>query len=63
MYETFECIQNIASVKLLNFIRYRKQAWDQDGAKIDNVAQRLNYRVQRVGYFRQNKYTCATYES
>jgi len=23
----------------------KKQAWDQDGAKIDNVAQRLNYRV------------------
>ena len=56
-------IQNIASVLLLNFIRCRKQAWDQDGAKIDNVAQRLNYRVQKIGYFRQKMYTCATYES
>ena len=56
-------IQNTASVLLLNLIRYRKQAWDQDGAKIDNVAQRLNYRVQKIGYFRQKMYTCATYES
>ena len=27
------------------FVSCREQAWDEDGPKIDNVAQRLNYRV------------------
>ena len=27
------------------FVLCREQAWDEDGPKIDNVAQRLNYRV------------------